>query len=427
MSPEELWSTSVGERPYRVWVGERPQKDGDVYLRWGRSNYAKAAVGKIRDGRGRIMKSRQAQALLEANAKYEELKEGPRAKGRAAPLTLADGVALAFSDTGCFPADPATDRYTRETKKRVLDAVRLLGGGNVRWEEVSPGMIRGIWRKLCREHGDGSGRSKAEKTVTNFLTVAAWLDGEFPGQRFPRGPRHWRAELQAHWKKQGHSADLRQPRHTEEEIGRLLAHRAEADPRLGLALDLAMGLRGGQVVRIMRSGCEQIAGTWKVSVPFVSTRKRAPVLTLSPREADALVAAMEDGYLSDLERAYRSGEVTDYALFPEGKLRKGKATLSRSANPMEQSTLVALLRDLEQAACVEQVPHRGWHGIRRGMADYYARLLREGRITDPNLLDEVQGWVRGSTMRERIYRDQEDEALRSDASKLRDLRPGGGE
>lgn len=424
MSPEELWSTSVGERPFRVWVGERPQKDGDVYLRWGRSNYAKTSVGRIRDGRGRILKSRQAQALLEANAKHEELRAGPRGRAKAAPLTLADGIALAFSDTGCFPADPAVDRYTRETKRRVEDAVRLLGGGDVRWEDVTPGAIRGIWRKLCREHGDGTGINKAEKTVTNFLTVAAWLEGEFPGTKFPRGPRHWRAELRAHWKKQGHDTSPRQPRHTEEEIGKLLANREKADPRLGLAMDLAMGLRGGQVVRTMRSHCEQADGTWRVSVPFVSARKRAPVLTLSERESAALEGAMAGGYLSELEAARRAGEIADYALFPQGRLRQGKATRSSCDQPMEQSTLVSLLRELEAAAGVEQVPHRGWHGIRRGMADYYARLLREGRITDPNLLDEVQGWVRGSTMRERIYRDQEDEALRSDASRLRDMRPG---
>ena len=422
MSPEELWSTSVGERPFRVWVGERPQKDGDVYLRWGRSNYAKAAVGKIRDGRGRILKSRQAQALMEAQAKHEELRGG-RGRRPAGPMNLADGVARAFSDTGCFPLDPKADRYTRETRKRVDEAVRHLGGGGVLWESVTPGMIRGIWRKIYRAH-DGAGLNKAEKVVTNFLTVANWLAGELPDQRFPRGPRHWRAELQAHWQKQGHETEPRQPRHTEEEIGRLLEHRSEADPRLGLALDLAMGLRGGQFVRTLRSHCEQEAGVWRIAVPFVSKRKRAPVLTLSPREAEAFEAALAEGHLSELEALHRSGEIDDYALFPQGKLRQGKATRSGCTLPMEQSTLVSLLRDLEKAAGVESVPHRGWHGIRRGMADYYARLLREGKITDPNLLDEVQGWVRGSTMRERVYRDQEDAALRSDASKLRDMRPG---
>lgn len=424
MSPSEAWSESVGDRPYTVRVMERPDKGFDVYLRWGRSKYQKAAVGKIRDGRGRILERKKAEALAEASTKSDELRGVRSARKASGPMTLAEGVARAFSETGCFPLDPKRDRYTRETKKRTQEAVRLLGGGNVLWEDVTAGMIRGIWRKIYREHGDGSGYNKAEKIVTNFLTVSNWLAGEVPGTRFPAPPRHWRAELKAYWKKQGHEVKPNRPRHQEDEIGRLLAKREQADPRLGLALDLAMGLRGGQVIRTMRTHCEHVNGTWRVAVPYGSERKRAPVLTLSPRESRALEHALSEGHLSDLEDAYQRGEIEDYALFPQGKLREGKATRKNCELSMEQSTLVSLLRDLEKAAGVPNVEWRGWHGLRRGLSDYYARLMREGKITDPELLDEVQGWVKGSTMRETVYRNQEDEALRTEASKLRDLLHG---
>lgn len=419
------WSAAVGERGYTVRVAERPDRGMAVYLTWGKPRQSeKANVGTVRDARGRVQQKKVAAALAEALEKSEELQGKRPTRDRSGPMTLGLGVERAFSMEGCFPGDVEKDAYTRETKKRVDDAVTLLGGPKVLWEEITPGAIRGIWRRIEKRYGDGRGRNKAEKTVTNLLTIAGWLAGEFPDQRFPRGPRHWRRELRDHWKKQGHDVEQDEPRHTEAEIALILANREKADPRLRLALYLATGLRGGQAVRTMRSHCTQVGGRWRVAVPWLSDKKRAPTLFLSPSETSAFEEAITTGHLSDLEAAYRAGELADYPLFPAGRLRKGKARVRDTLHPMEQPSLVDLLRNLEEEVGIPFVARRGWHGLRRGLADFYDRLLREGKIHDPNLLNEIQGWVRGSKMRERVYLDQEGSGLREEASRVRDLRPG---
>lgn len=416
----ETWSASVGERGFTVWVGELTHKGMAVYLRWGKPNqYQRTEVGTVRDERGRVLKRKVGEALAEAQSKVEELKGLRPSRKRSGPMTLGDGVARAFSLEGCYPKDPTTDSYTRETLKRVEYAVRLLGGPETLWEEVTPGMIRGIWRKVQRAFPTGGGYNKAQKTVGHFLTIASWLSGEFPDQRFPRAPHRWQGEMRAYWTSLGLSIEPARPRYTAEETAALFAHRDEADPRLLLALMLGAELRGGQVVRTLRASCTLEGETWVVPIPYRSTKKKAPVLLLNALERAVMRHTLTDGYLAGLEALYRAGEVKDYALFPEGKLKQGRATVKDCEQPMEASTLRGLLKDLERAAKVDNVKGRGWHGLRRAFSDYYATLAVDGR-----LLDETQGWVRGSTMRERVYQDQEDVQLQKDASALRLRRPG---
>lgn len=421
----ELWSETLGEKPNRVTVFERADKGMVVYLRWyvaGKPKHERAEVGTLRDSRGRIMKRRQDQARAEAFSKIEEL-EGKRRPKKAAkgPLSLRAGVELAFSDRGCYPLDPKSDSWTGDARRYIENAVRLLGGDEVLWESVTPGMVRSVWRQMEKA---GEGHDKATKTLVVFFAIARWLEGEFQEQRFPRPPKGWRQELKEHWHKRGHETKPSRPRHTPEEIALLFQHRSEADPRVALALALGAELRGGQVTRARRSHCDLSGERWRLEIPSRSLKKRVPPVVLNRLERAALEEAITTGYLSTAEAAFRAGVVKDYALFPAGRLRQGKAIPERCQESIHPTTLAALFHELEEKAGVTPQPGRAWHGLRRGFSDFYARLIKEGKIKDPRLADQLQGWVIGSAMRERVYQEQESEEMLSDAADARLLRPG---
>lgn len=423
----ETWSETVGTAPHRVTVFEHVGKSLAVYLRWyvdRKPKHARTRVGTVRDARGRVTAKKVKEARAEAVAKAIELAGGTPAKKPHGPMTLGEGIALAFSDRGPYPLDPAQHAHTKVAKQYAALAAEILGGPDVLWEEVTPGMVRSIWRTLQRQYSDGGGYKKAEKVVVILFRIAGWLMGEFPEQRFPSPMKGWRKELREHWSSKGHRITPHQPRHEEHEVRALFAHLHEADPRLALALVLGAELRGGQVIRTMRSNVDLSEdagiGYGKVQIPFTSERKRAPLVSLNKTERTALDAAMEKGYLSELEGAYKVGLVKDYALFPGGKLRNGVVPVERGAKPMHATSLADFLHDVEKKAGVETIKGRGWHGLRRAFTDLYPTAT-----TDARLLDHLGGWVQGSTMREGTYQDKQNETIAARAAEMRErVRPG---
>jgi integrase len=418
----DLWSESRGDRPCTVWVGERVEKGLTVYLRWyeGRkTRWKRAEVASVRDARGRLRATKVREAVEEADQKVLELKgEAPTRSARRGPLTLGEGVRLAFSQRGPYPLPPAADQYTGQTLAYAEAAVRHLGGPDATWEGVTPGMIRSVWRKVYEAEG-GAGANKATKVVGAIYRIARWLEGEMPEGRFPRPIPGWRNEVAEHWKRMGREIQPHRPAYDEEEADRLFRARGTADPRLVLALALGAELRGGQVIQTHRSHCDLEGEVWRVQIPFASKRKRAPRLALSPSERAALEYALTQGYLAELEVAYTRGELEDYALFGGGKLRNGRVPVERSAVAMDPSSLRRMLRELERDAGVEHIRGRGWHGLRRLFADLYER------VDDDRVKDRLGGWTAGSEMRRAIYQRQEDESLDVAASEAREqLRPG---
>lgn len=277
----ELWSEKVTPHPNTVTAYERADKGGVVYLRaWpnGQKREKATSVGTVRDSRGRLLAKSQNRAREEAREWAEELWGSAQGTGGATdlgmpsgvqaasrrpqaltltaqrpqgPLTLAEGKALAFSDRGRYPLDPATDKHTGDFSSALDQAIVLLGGRDVLWEEVTPGMVRSTWRKVRKQHPDGNGYRRAEKIVAAFFSVAAWLREEFPEQRFPVSMRRWRSELKEHWAKTGAPVEEHRPRHSPAEVQAIFEHRAEADPRVALALVVGAELRGGQVVWVL--------------------------------------------------------------------------------------------------------------------------------------------------------------------------------
>lgn len=428
-----VWSERVVRDGRSVTAYERSDRGMEIWLRWhepGARSPKRTATGirTVRDKRGRLLEREAARAVKLADQKLTELLERRR-KREAAPLTLQEGIDLAFSDRGLWPS--MDGRYARETKKRLAKAVKLLGGPEVLWEDVTPGTIWAIWRRIYREHekrGDaGGGYNRAEKIVANLLTVATWLASEFPRQQFPRAPRHWKKELREHWAKEGHPIDReayrRAKRHTPEEVDRIYAarHRKGVDPRARMYLVLGGRLRGGQVDRAMRSHYDLEDGIrmrrgflGKLTIPYPSERKRVPPLSLNWRERIELERAMRRGYLSDLETAYRAGELDDYAIFPGGKLRGGKAVVERATHPITSSYMIKLFHELERIAKVEVIRGRGRHGLRR----FYSDADDEADVTEETK-DLLGGWVTGSTTRQRIYKHGQRQEKLAEAARVR--------
>lgn len=426
----ETWSETRGLKPHRVTVFERVDKGLALYLRWyvgGKPKHEKVAdPTTVRDSRGRTLKSAIEKAQAAADAKIRELSEGRKPRKKTGPLTLDEGVARAFSDIGPYPLDPERDAHTKRMKRYVEVATRYLqeswqGEDEVAWEDVTPGMMRGIWRRLARENPGGEGLNRAEKILVAFYRVSTWLQGENPDQRFPAPLKGWRGELRGHWQQLGHDIEPDRPPHTPEEVAKLIAHLPEADPRVALAFTLGAELRGGQVIRTMRSDCQLPAeGPWRLKPPQKSAKKRTPRLTLNTLERAALEAALTSGYLSELEAAFQRGEISDYPLFPAGRLAKGKVRAKEGLKPT--TALNQWFHEFERAAGVEPVDGRGWHGVRRYYSDVYEPLTADERVKDA-----MGGWVAGSGMRRSVYQQQEDEATAQATSDLRARVRGGGD
>lgn len=126
----------------------------------------------------------------------------------------------------------------------------------------------------------------------------------------------------------------------------------ELEPRMQLLYDLFAEKRLGQCIRLMRS---QIAvdaetpGVMLITIPN-SGRKRGFTMMLCPVQLESLALAMTVGYLRELEAAYRAGTITDYPIFPGGKLKDGCSPLAgaKSTKPMHRRTVAKYCARLER-------------------------------------------------------------------------------
>jgi hypothetical protein len=427
----DLWSHQVGRAPHRVTVYERADRGGRVYLEYyvdGKRKPRAAETESIRDARGRIQKKKQDAAIAEAEALAAELRGGRPIAVRRGAMTLDEGLSLAFAERGCYQLDPKEDRWTADALRLARDAVRLLGGGQVCWRDVTPGMIRGVWRAICREVGStGAGHDRAKKTLIVFFRIARYLEGEGMDERFPRPMKGWRDELLKDWAKATKKEVVtHQPSFSEDEAALLMERRGEGDPRLALALLIGGRLRGGQAIRALRSHLDLSPGVGighgALRIPAVSTKKRIPVLWLNEEERAEIDRVLQDGYLRQLEAAFHAGELEDYPLFPGGRLTEKDRLLrwpprearKRPLRPMDGASLIHHLHDLERRVGIIPEQGRGWHGLRRLYSDF-----DEESGVDDRVKDNLGGWKPGSTMRRGVYQKKENPKVLAAAAEAR--------
>lgn len=416
MSPDR-WEETVGPAPHTVWVGERADKRNVVYLRWRiAGNWKWRSLRKgVRDPKGRIDKAARDRFREEARIQHEIL------SGRRLPPVLERGHVLTLGDTwtvitakqtGKYPHDTA---HRREVGRALTDAVRILGRG-LPWSAIDRTRLRQLMRQRVDElmAGGHSGLRGAEVVMQRLAAVASWLREEqhIPGDA-GHAPKNWRVELreyvaQAHG---GQLPDVKRPRHSIEEMRRILEKSWDVDPRFGLLMSLGAELRLGQVVRARRSDLNLEHNALTVRA---RGKKKGTVVLLTAGQRAAVDRALA-GYLAPLESAH-----ADYPLFPSGQMKGGRSgkpladTLRHAlAQPLDRSTLRAWFKDAEKLAEVPHVTWRGAYGLRRVAVDAVKALgiSREG-------LQQHGGWT-DTQVPDRIYADQEAMAGREEARDVR--------
>lgn len=412
MSP---WQYVVGMLPHKVVAYEDTARKGVVYLRWRiAGEWVRRSLGftLTRDQKGRVRKDDEQRARKAADEQYARLITGaPLANRPAALLSIADGWSIA--------TDAERGRWNKVTPHRnemdrYLQRAKSVLGASTPWNAIARGDIRRLWRaELKRAKASGhDGARSAELIVSRFLTVAAWLRDE--QLIAPDACQPW-ARMKEEMAEDIGGHEPHRPRYTLEEYRALLQHAPAVDVRWGLLLTLGAEYRLGQVVRCRRSDVTlspcllRIAGAGK---------KRGTLVQLTDQQSAALGNALNT-WLAGLEAAYQAGTITDYPLFPGGRLpmREGapvtRADHATRAPLLAGHTLRLWLRDTEAKAKVAYVEGRGWYGLRRAAVDAAkaAGISREG-------LQQHGGWS-DTQVPDRIYADQQQSYAATEAAEIR--------
>lgn len=439
-------SAAIGLAPYQVTAIEVVDRGGVIYLRWraqtarGERNWRyKVPLMDVVDGgvtcsvpvvlrtaQGRIIQERVRWAEEQARLQFLDVvrsstgTELPAADGaQASVITVGETETLVcHPHTGLYPKDT---RHRREVQRSLRFAVAVWGASRP-WASIQRAQLREIGRRkleLLRERGLRGARA-AEVVVSHVLSIASWLrdEGLIPATA-ALAPRHWKAVLL----EEAGAPDVQRPRYTPEEYRALLQVAPQADPRLGLLVELGMEYRLGQVCRQRRSdlvlveeedaetGATRVVGRFRVKG---RGKKRGAVIMLTPDQVANVQHVLTEGYLRDLEAA--GG---DYPLFPQGQLAGGRlghgvaTEAQRHAGPVSKDTIRAWWRRAEELAGIEHVPGRGWYGGRRVGVD-----LAKGEGISGDGLQAWGSWSDASTPNQ-IYAEEEMRHAQEEAMKVR--------
>jgi integrase len=421
MTPRvETWEESVGFLPHKVTAYEEPARRHVVYLRWRQDgNWRRRSLQRgVRTVRGRLDPAGVKWALEQAAAQYARLVAGMPAAERAAasPLTIRQGLAAAVDPTtGKYPTDTP---HRREVERELARAIEEWGG-DTPWLAIKRADLRKLWRRRIRQLlAEGEvGLRGAEVTVQRVNAVAAWLRDE---ELIPAGAcvasRRWKQELAADWLELSGARSLpdpKRPRHTLDEMRRILAKSADVDPRFELAMAIGAELRLGQVVRCRRPDIDLDHETLTVRG---KGQKKGTVVHLTDGQMRVVRRALTTGYLRELELA-----AADYPLFPAGPLPGGRKMMDPRATPERHADAPSVGRDVidgwfheaERLAEVPVIRGRAAYGLRRAAVDAVkaAGISREG-------LQAHGGW-KDTQMPDRIYADQQMDYARDEAKAVR--------
>lgn len=423
MTPSvQVWEASVGFLPHKVTVYEEPTRKGTLYLRWRQGgNWKRKSLQRpLRTPRGKIDPEVQKWALQQAEKKYAELVSGVPLEERAptSPVSVAQGLdRITDPGTGKYPVDTA---HRREVERELKRAIKHFGA-HTAWESIKRRDIRGFWRWRIRElrADKHTGLRGAEITVARFLAVAAWLRDE---ELIPPGacqlPRSWKEEFRKDWMELTDSRGLptpNRPRHTLEEMRKIMAKAGEVDPRLELALTLGAELRLGQVIRAHRSDLDLEHETFTV---HSRGHKSGEVIKLTEGQMKVVSYHLTEGYLRKIE-----GQLADYPLFPAGEVHgwivKGERGIpytdkkNAEKGSMTRATLDDWFHAAERLAEVPVIKGRAAYGLRRQSVDTAKalKISREG-------LQRLGGWS-DTQMPDQIYADEKADYARDEARDAR--------
>ncbi|HEX8697055.1 MAG TPA: hypothetical protein VF746_31845 [Longimicrobium sp.] len=409
-SGKKCWSESFGVYGATIRIAER-EPGGVLYLLWldNRGKQQKRSLGHRDRKQGRKQALELANAMAEPGA-------GAAPEKSAAPLTLAEGIARAFDPLrGAYPG---ATKHARQAKMYAERAVALLDR-RLTWAELTPGMVLYLVRLLARRSKDGRGRVAAEYTCVVLYAVASWLrqEGLIPDTAALPRPR-WKIKVKEEWRvATGHRAETKRPRHTVDEVAAIFAALPQGDPRLRLLVELAAELRAGQAVRARRSDLHLGTGGGFGLGRFVvhgAGKKHGEVVDLHPELRALVDETLSSGYLAEAEAAYQRGEISDYYLFPVGKLRRGSVPVERATRQaLSYVSLRMMFVAVEAIAGVEHQEGRSFYGLRRQATDLAPEFAQDARV-----LNRLTGHADSAT-RERVYQDPQNERVRARAAEAR--------
>lgn len=425
MTPSrDVWEKSVGFLPHKVTVYEEPSRKGTLYLRWRQDgNWKRKSLQRpLRTPRGKIDPETQKWALEQAEQQYARLVQGLPIEERASstPLTIAKGLERIVDRlTGKYPVDSPHRREVEREMKRAVEH----WGADTPWEAIKRRDIRKLWRwRILQLHAaKHDGLRGTEITIARVLAVAAWLRDE---ELIPPGavvlPRNWKEEFRKDWLELTGARTLptpSRPRHSLEEMRRIMAAAGKVDPRLELALALGAELRLGQVIRGRRPDIDLEHATFTV---YGRGHKQGEVVKLTGGQMRVIMHHLEHGYLRELEK-----QAPDYALFPAGSLIGARPKDPEKADPhatvrkhlnassITRASLDGWFHDAERLAEVPVIKGRAAYGLRRQSVDA-AKAAGIGR----DAMQHLGGWA-DNQMPDRIYADQEATAAREEARDVR--------
>ena len=302
------------------------------------------------------------------------------------------------------------DRTHGEAVSKAIDIVKSLGpGAGVR--NLKSGVYRELWRALAERYKQKEtreiqvGRKRSESTTSDSKRAARtirWggprhaeqcvtllLDAVRLGAErgfvahAPALPARWHQDFCRDWEKitgerLSKPVETEGPRYTLEQLQALYKHLEQADPRLHLAIELAFEARLGQVKDAWRSDLDLDKDPFG-SLTIPGSGKKLGTEILFTRNQRRLVdRMMRVGYLQPLEAAHRDGRITNYPLYPGGKIGYGLDPL-RAKKPLTRSGLASMFRRLERLAGVAHEVGRLWYGFRRTASD----LAEDSTVNDP--------------------------------------------
>lgn len=397
------WSRREGPRGASVTAYERPDRGNTVWLRWGWNGGAprqRATTLTLRDAEGLVEAAKEAQALVmlaraaAALARGED--PGDVLKKEEAPpkpvgeLTLRQGFDRALDIESRKGYYTIAGEPWRQARTYSNDLCEILGETTL-WRAITEDTAEEVWRAYADWHNSGAtrtvkqgkagkqtfkkgGHDTARRCVWWLYVVAkrvARLEGRIP----PSPPPKQLERLATIWKqKTGKTTDPTAERFTDEEVAAMLKVLPQADPRVRLALGLALESRHGQAIRALRSQVDLSPGAGALGHGVLEIlgdgKKDGTFIDFTPdmrREVDHALAP--GGMLAALEAALKAGAITDYPFFPGGRLPSSGEARDTCDISWTSTGLRGAMIDLQNAAGVTIKPQRGAYGFRRWAAD----------------------------------------------------------
>lgn len=357
----------------------------------------------------------------------------------------ASAAGLRIREAAALICDKHTGKYAhassfRDELLRSLKTAEECWGADTPWSKIE----RSHWTMLARRRleqllAKGCKATRAaEITVSRIITVVRWLrDENHIGRTDAEWPSSWKADVTKHWCGETGSARAplpERPRYTLDELQAILA-KTDFDPRFFLCIHLAIGLRPGQVARVLRSDLELPPVDWDAPneasdygvMHVAGAGKKGGVttdLTRSQRRAidDALTA---DGYLATVEAERLSGARKDYPLFPSGYARgrvgflRGKDRkigLGAKVDWSRSCSGAWLRKSWRVAEARAGIPHilgRATYGQRRLTVD-----IAKAMGLSPSAIQDVGGWT-NSKMPLEVYAEGQNKVGRREARPVR--------